>query len=327
MLACIPKNENVAEKSSPFFSLGHCSYTKALEERIAFLESQLSEVGETEFGRDHWNAGNQHQFAVANGISPPPTAARRTSSTSSVPARPVATVSVGTQTDHYPIPVAQLMPPHLPPPQQQDDLHIVDGVTDLSFKATGLASNPLYIGSSSGYSIARLVQAAVTKKNHGVDVPRHQSMSDAASTEATSPDSAYATDHGNNEFLVDGDHRPMQGFPTDEKLVDLLLNSYFRNSQRRFPLLDPNKLNKLHEDRARLTDQIDVCTLHLAYAIGGRFLETTGKQGNFFPERHFYAAVAHLEYVLELCHIQSAQILALLALYSLRSPSGSVWSV
>jgi hypothetical protein len=62
--------------------------------------------------------------------------------------------------------------------------------------------------------------------------------------------------------------------------------------------------------------------LHLIYAIGGRFLETTGQTGNFFCERHYNQALRNIDDILRLHDIRSVQFLLLLSIYSLRSPRG-----
>lgn len=65
-----------------------------------------------------------------------------------------------------------------------------------------------------------------------------------------------------------------------------------------------------------------ISVLHLVYAIGGRFLETTGETGNFFPEQHYELALEHLEEVCAFHDVRTIQVLLLLSIYSLRSPKG-----
>lgn len=62
--------------------------------------------------------------------------------------------------------------------------------------------------------------------------------------------------------------------------------------------------------------------LHLVYAIGGRFLETTGETGDFFPEQHYDQALRSLDDILRHHDIRSVQFLLLLSIFSLRSPRG-----
>lgn len=63
--------------------------------------------------------------------------------------------------------------------------------------------------------------------------------------------------------------------------------------------------------------------MHLVYAIGGRFLETTGETGDFQCERHCERATASLgEIIQQHSGLRSIQILVLLSLYNLRSPRG-----
>lgn len=59
------------------------------------------------------------------------------------------------------------------------------------------------------------------------------------------------------------------------------------------------------------------------YAIGGRFLETTGETGDFASEQHCEQATKNLHHVIARYHgIKSIQILLLFAIYNLRSPKG-----
>ncbi len=62
--------------------------------------------------------------------------------------------------------------------------------------------------------------------------------------------------------------------------------------------------------------------LHLVYAIGGRFLETTGETGNFFPEQHYEQALRHLDEICRYHDMRTVQVLLLFSIYSLRSPRG-----
>ncbi|KAJ5901924.1 hypothetical protein N7495_002452 [Penicillium taxi] len=62
--------------------------------------------------------------------------------------------------------------------------------------------------------------------------------------------------------------------------------------------------------------------LHLVYAIGGRFLETTGETGTFYPEQHSEQALENLMEIISFHDIRTVQVLLLLSIYSLRSPKG-----
>ena len=63
--------------------------------------------------------------------------------------------------------------------------------------------------------------------------------------------------------------------------------------------------------------------LHLIYANGGRYLETTGETGVYFPERHYDAALAFLEDIVGYRDIRAVQVLLLLGIYSLRAPNST----
>ncbi|KAH3956156.1 hypothetical protein HBI68_195890 [Parastagonospora nodorum] len=90
----------------------------------------------------------------------------------------------------------------------------------------------------------------------------------------------------------------------------------------RWPLLRTSFIRGLHYRRNALTEPYEATVLHLVYAIGGRFLETTGQLGAFSPEEHHAAALQHLDQILEFNDIRTIEVLLLLSLYSLRAPKG-----
>ncbi|KAF2001588.1 hypothetical protein P154DRAFT_384748, partial [Amniculicola lignicola CBS 123094] len=67
--------------------------------------------------------------------------------------------------------------------------------------------------------------------------------------------------------------------------------------------------------------------LHLVYATGGRFLETTGQPGMFYTEEHHVVALSHLDEVVAYQDMRSVEVLLLLSIHSLRAPRGpGAWS-
>ena len=76
-----------------------------------------------------------------------------------------------------------------------------------------------------------------------------------------------------------------------------------------------------------MEDSYEISTLNLVYAIAGRFLETTGQMETSYPERHYVAALAHLNIILQAHDVRSVQTLLLHAVYCLRAPRGlSAWT-
>jgi hypothetical protein len=103
--------------------------------------------------------------------------------------------------------------------------------------------------------------------------------------------------------------------------ADRLLVGYTKHISTRFPIRHTPQLRQWHAGRDSLQNIYGKSTLYLAYAIGGRFLETTGEAGPFFPEMHYDAALTHLDEVLQFHDIRSV-ITLLLAIYCLQAPGG-----
>ena len=111
-------------------------------------------------------------------------------------------------------------------------------------------------------------------------------------------------------------------------LAEVLFKSYLKHISTRWAVLHRPYIIYLHKKNCTitLTDPVEVSTLNLIYAIGGRFLETIGEMGPAQPERHYQAAVAHLSTVLQPHDVASAQTLLLHAIYCVRAPKGlSAW--
>ncbi|KAL1608470.1 hypothetical protein SLS60_003412 [Paraconiothyrium brasiliense] len=94
----------------------------------------------------------------------------------------------------------------------------------------------------------------------------------------------------------------------------------------KWPILDRMVYEKVYErqyDQASLP-VVERCTLHLIYAISGRFLQLTKQQGvDVDPEAHFAAAIEQMDYIMERHNTLTVQFLALLAIYGQRSPYGA----
>jgi hypothetical protein len=113
----------------------------------------------------------------------------------------------------------------------------------------------------------------------------------------------------------------------DDERGERLLQGYFKHISTLWPLLRSRDVRRLHACRRQLNDSFSIATLHLVYACGGRFLETTGETGDFQSEQHYNASNNYIDEVLQLHDIRSVQVLLLLAIYSLRSPkSPGAWS-
>ncbi|KFA46129.1 hypothetical protein S40293_03749 [Stachybotrys chartarum IBT 40293] len=102
-----------------------------------------------------------------------------------------------------------------------------------------------------------------------------------------------------------------------------LFRGYLVHISTRWPVMHTPYIRQLHETRASLSDKYEITALHLVYAIGGRFLETTGERGEFHSDRHCEEAIQNLDEIIRNhAGLRSIQILILLSLYNLRSPRG-----
>ncbi len=70
--------------------------------------------------------------------------------------------------------------------------------------------------------------------------------------------------------------------------------------------------------------QLDLAVLHLVYAIGSRCLQllNSSKVGKDLSEGHFVSAMKNIPEAMKFTSLRSIEITLLLALHSMRSPSG-----
>lgn len=259
-----------------------CRYINALEERIAFLEAQLPE-----HRRDHFGGAE-------DAISP------------THPLEPNSAPCDAMQTEHY---------------VEEEDSTVVDGVAYLSLCASGTtdaAPEPFYMGSSSGATIARLIQSAIFsgKIASSTRVQRETLRSDSIS----SMGSSVPTPSLSSSYYP---------YPQPAQ-AQRLFSVFFDRMHTKWPILDRVVYESIYE---RQYDQstlpiVERCTLHLIYAISARFLQLTKQQGvDVDPEAHFAAAIEHMDYIMERHNTLTVQFLTLLAVYGQRSPYGAgVWS-
>lgn len=155
---------------------------------------------------------------------------------------------------------------------------LVDGVAYLSLCASGTtdtAPEPFYLGSSSGATIARMIQSSIF---HGA---RGRTFSEAmAATQpgvlrpplSRAPPSAHS-DESMSEFP----------YPSQAKM---LFDVFFDRLHTRWPILD-RKLYTVLFDRSYDQGALPIqqrSILHLVYAISARFLQLMKKSCDVDPE-------------------------------------------
>lgn len=187
------------------------------------------------------------------------------------------------------------------PTKRAEFTSVLEVLRDLSIEASGG-----YIGASSSITMSRMVGSLVKSKERGSLSLRPEEHFSPKSL----PDDGFE-----DTRLIDTASLP-------QDIADKLLKGYLKHISTRWPILHSAYIRSLHSRRSTLTDSYELCTLHLVYASGGRFLETTGETGAFFCDRHHAAAMNYLDEILQCHDVRMVQVLILLAIYSLRAPKG-----
>ncbi|KAF2637602.1 hypothetical protein P280DRAFT_407289 [Massarina eburnea CBS 473.64] len=250
------------------------------EIRIAFLEAQLPEHGRDHFGHIDTEKGMASIHKRQNSISNPG------------------------QPDQE---------------LNEEDSTLVDGVAYLSLCASGTtdsAPEPFYMGSSSGATIARLVQSSIfhNKKDSDSSAPFH-----TLSTGSMSSDSAVLTP----SVAIN-----LTEYPPPAQ-AQRLFSVFFNRLHTRWPILDRKLYEQIynHQYDQDTLPVIERSSLHLIYAISARFLQLTKQAIDVNPEVHFTAALRSMDLIMEQHSSSTVQFLTLLAIYGQRSPYGAgVWS-
>jgi hypothetical protein len=181
---------------------------------------------------------------------------------------------------------------------------VLEILRDLSLEASGG-----YVGASSSITMSRMVGSLVKSKERvesiGTELRQEVHQSPKSMSDGSLEDDTY----------VDTASIP-------QEIADKLLNGYLKHISTRWPILHSAYIRSLHSRRASLTDSYEQCALHLVYASGGRFLETTGETGAFYCEKHHTTAMQYLDELFQCHDVRSVQVLILLAIYSLRAPQG-----
>lgn len=227
-------------------SLTNGRYINALEERIAFLEARLPD-----HAQDHFNNTSRglrhdhHEFAET--IIPSPQG-RRESCRESL---------AGSLSDESDL---------------DDGNSLVNGVAYLSLCASGTTDTdhePYYVGSSSGATIARVIQSSIYRGSS-----RRPSDLAATGRDHQAP-STPRPSHPPTEPTASAS---IDALPTEAQARGLF-DFFFERIHPRWPLLDRAVYEAMFE-RQYLPGALSIAersTLHLIYAITARFLAVTKK--------------------------------------------------
>jgi len=229
--------------------LTHHRYINVLEERIAFLEARLPDYAE-----DHFTSG--------------PEGRRKAPSKTSqevVPAPTVEPVRRGSSRHSHGGSISEEL-------EIEDKTSLVDGVAYLSLCASGTTDTtpePYYVGSSSGATIARIIQTSIFRGS-GARGPPPQLGAQRDQPSAALKPPAPPMSTNSDEVVSD--------FPVLEQ-ARMLFDVFFERIHTRWPLLDRVVYTALFEKQyiqGALTI-IERSIFHLIYAITARFLSLTRK--------------------------------------------------
>ncbi|ERS95309.1 uncharacterized protein SPSK_01523 [Sporothrix schenckii 1099-18] len=206
-------------------------------------------------------------------------------------------------------------------------------VTGMGLLSSCAAAEPHYFGFSAGLSLAHFVQVALD-------------FGSVASEDVVSlpllTDRPFA-----NKALNQAPNQADTAVPASLPAPctgTAYIRAYLQLIHPLYPFLDRRQLWALHSGATGRTraqvDPMDAALLHLVYAIGSRCLQLLGKEtslpstsppqndknGTPDPEGHFLRAMQIIGDGLQFTSVRSIELTLLLAIQSMRSPSGtSVW--
>lgn len=254
-----------------------CSYINALEERIAFLEAQLPEYGQDHFGNVVLQQGSHGNHK-----------------------RQVSFSTTNTLDD---VP-------------DEEDSSLVDGVAYLSLCASGTTDatpEPFYMGSSSGATIARMIQSSIFRARKAPGSPK--TLDTLRSGSVSSIASSLPTPQAGPVLCE---------FPPPSQ-AQRLFSVFFNRLHTRWPILDRKVYEQVYEHQydQDVLPIIEKSNLHMIYAISARFMQLTKQTTDVDPDVHFSAAIDSMDSIMEQHNSSTVQFLTLLAIYGQRSPYGA----
>lgn len=271
-------------------AFGKNRYIKALEQRVAELETVLATQGMADLSSDHWQA------AMAAGAA-------------SITGNSEAEVRSEPKSDHG--------AEDADDPEDSDEAALdwredVDSVVSVLRSLSLDVNGSGYVGASSHIALGRLFNFVGKKWHEDGGRQRRNSRQHQPSARPTTSTSAAA---GADERVDFAD------IPSDT--AERLFSGYLKHIATRWPVVHSLWARDVHDRRHSLTDDFEMTMLHLVYATAGRFIETTGEVGDFHVKQHFASALQSLDTILEFNDLRSIKALMLLAVYCLRDAAGA----
>ncbi|KAE8410656.1 major facilitator superfamily domain-containing protein [Aspergillus pseudocaelatus] len=279
------------------------AYTRALEERIEYLESQLKS------GRTGNNASSGVTSPVAGFLSPQNQESIQRSSPTGI--------------DHNAI----------------GDLVGFLALNSLEAPAYVGSSSGVSLAANLGEMVQTTVWNQVLAPPRGSESA--QSTGNSLSTSNANLGLSYPPVSTRNagdrsrpprmeELLAKGAE------PPNDEMGSRIMNAYLTRLHTRYPFLDRRELWRLHEARWQLAkkkreelskaEKFGIFQLYIVYAIGATFLQLSERYSYIPPERFYMTALQQASAMCEARSIENIKAMTLLVVYHLRSASSQgVW--
>ncbi|KAF7555653.1 hypothetical protein G7Z17_g1983 [Cylindrodendrum hubeiense] len=288
---CKSTNHNceyvVPQRPMPF---GKNWYIKALERRVAELESFLATQGMADLSSDHWKSTEASSISTSVGAE--------------------SAMSENKSKRNHSSSDIEITEPSDPDETVLDWKDGADSVVSVLRSLSLDVNGSGYMGASSHVALGRLFNFL----GPGGGLHRARLPSMAARTPMppeSSPSSSIDTPE------------PIDFADMPSLVADRLFGGYLKHIATRWPVLHSVWARHVHRRRHALTDVFDTTILHLVYATAGRFIETTGESGSFHVKRHYASAMQNLDSILGFNDVRTVQALMLMAIYCLRDPVGA----
>ncbi|OGM44933.1 hypothetical protein ABOM_007078 [Aspergillus bombycis] len=279
------------------------AYTRALEERIEYLESQLKS------GRTGSNASGGVSNSVAAFLSPNSQETVQRSSPTGI--------------DHNAI----------------GDLVGFLALNSLEAPAYVGSSSGVSLAANLGEMVQTTVWNQVLAPQRGFE--NAQATGNGLATSNANLGLSYqpvSTRHAGDrsraprmeELLAKGAE------PPNDEMGSRIMNAYLTRLHTRYPFLDRRELWRLHEARWQLAkkkredlskvEKFGIFQLYIVYAIGATFLQLSERYSYIPPERFYMTALQQASAMCEARSIENIKAMTLLVVYHLRSASSQgVW--
>ncbi|KAK8091952.1 Chitin deacetylase 1 [Apiospora hydei] len=280
------------------------AYTRALEERVAFLESRVTELNGLPFQQQEEEQKHRQPQHPSQSQFPP----RNSSHSSNALGEVVELLSLGNFE----------APAYI---GSSSGLNLALNLGEMVQATVWNKAIPSRGGDISPRSCKRRKSSAAgTGFSCGGDIKCSSPTTQGSPTKAITMDEVIANSAG----------------PPNDELGLSILSAYFSQIHPRYPFLDPAEVWVLHNDRAALAatpipnltkqQRFGIFKLYMVYAIGAMLLQLTEKHTSSPPESYYMSALQHIFAARESRTTQNIEAMALLVLYHLRSPSSfGIW--